>query len=172
MEYLELYYSERTDEMERKSIAGFVSKEERMAMVKTSIQETGTYEHTFDELEHGARVAWRNAPKCSNRKYWQQLKLLDARDVSSNEGMYSACMAHLAKAMACGSSEAYVTVFRPVTPGKDDGPQIWNDQLLSYAAYRKPISIDAFAERRHSFVGEEILGDPKNVSISLQIVQL
>jgi hypothetical protein len=69
MEYLELYYSERTDEM--KGTASFVSKEERMAIVKKSIHEAGTYEHTFDELEHGARVAWRNAPKCSNRKYWQ-----------------------------------------------------------------------------------------------------
>jgi nitric oxide synthase oxygenase domain/subunit len=98
MEYLELYYSERTDEM--KGTASFVSKEERMAIVKKSIHEAGTYEHTFDELEHGARVAWRNAPKCSNRKYWQQLKLLDARDVSTNKGMYTACMTHLARAVS------------------------------------------------------------------------
>jgi nitric oxide synthase oxygenase domain/subunit len=71
-----------------------------MAIVKKSIHEAGTYEHTFDELEHGARVAWRNAPKCSNRKYWQQLKLLDARDVSTNKGMYTACMTHLARAVS------------------------------------------------------------------------
>ena len=100
-------------------------------------------------LEHGARVAWRNAPKCSNRKYWQQLKLLDCRDVKSNKDIYGSCMKHLTKAVACGSAEAYVTVFRPSTPGTSDGPVIWNEQLLSYAAYNQ-----------HG----EIVGDPKNVS--------
>ena len=102
-------------------------------------------------LEHGARVAWRNAPKCSNRKYWQQLKLLDCRDVNSNKGIYGSCMKHLTKAVACGSAEAYVTVFRPSTPGTCDGPAIWNEQLLSYAAYNQQ---------------GEIVGDPKNVSFA------
>jgi nitric oxide synthase oxygenase domain/subunit len=69
--------------------------------------------------------------------------------------------------MVSGSSEAYVTVFKPATPGKDDGPQIWNDQLLQYAAFRKSISIDAFEEGGHAFAGEEIVGDPKNVSMLL-----
>ena len=101
MEYLDLYYYERTSTM--KGSDGFLSKEERMAMVQQSIDQTGTYEHTFDELEHGARIAWRNAPKCSNRKYWQQLKLLDARNVSTNKGMFKACMKHLSKAVSlCG----------------------------------------------------------------------
>ena len=99
--------------------------------------------------EHGARVAWRNAPKCSNRKYWQQLKLLDCRDVNTNEGIFRSCIKHLTKAVACGSAEAYITVFRPTKPGTSDGPAIWNDQLLSYAAYNQ-----------HG----EIIGDPKNVS--------
>ena len=102
--------------------------------------------------EHGARVAWRNAPKCSNRKYWQQLKLLDCRDVNTNEGIFGSCIKHLTKAVACGSAEAYVTVFRPTTPGTSDGPAIWNDQLLSYAAYSQD---------------GEIIGDPKNVSLLL-----
>ena len=29
----------------------------------------------------GARVAWRNAPKCANRKFAMELQLLDKRDV-------------------------------------------------------------------------------------------
>jgi nitric oxide synthase oxygenase domain/subunit len=65
--------------------------------------------------------------------------------------------------MVSGSSEAYVTVFKPATPGKDDRPQIWNDQLLQYAAWGKTTSIDTFAD--NAFSGEqEIVGDPKNVS--------
>ena len=100
-------------------------------------------------VEHGARLAWRNAPKCANRKYWQQLKLLDCREVDTNRGMFDSCIEHLTKAMACGSAEAYITVFRPETPGTSDGPRIWNDQLLQYAAYNQD---------------GRIIGDPKNVS--------
>ena len=100
-------------------------------------------------VEHGARLAWRNAPKCANRKYWQQLKLLDCREVDTNQGMFDSCIKHLTKAMACGSSEPYITVFRSETPGTSDGPRIWNDQLLQYAAYNQDGCI---------------IGDPKNVS--------
>ena len=57
--------------------------------------------------------------------------------------------------MSCGSSEAYITVFKPSQPEqKLDGPRIWNDQLLQYAAYQ--ITGDG--------TDEKILGDPKNVS--------
>ena len=45
LEYIELYYHEREDDMRGKT--GFISKEERMDMVKQSIEETGTYEHKF-----------------------------------------------------------------------------------------------------------------------------
>ena len=50
--------------------------------------------------------------------------------------------------MSCGVSEAYITVFKPATPGDLDGSYIWNDQLLQYAAYRD---------------GDAVIGDPKNV---------
>lgn len=63
--------------------------------------------------------------------------------------------------MACGSSEAYITVFKPKHPGSDvDGPRIWNSQLLQYAAYRKE---DA---------REEVMGDPKNVRPRCRILHL
>ena len=98
IEFIQLYYHERQDEM--KSVPGFLPLEERLNAIKRSIVATGTYEHTFDELQHGARVAWRNAPKCSNRKYWAQLKLLDKRKVTTNKGMYDACIEHLSKAVS------------------------------------------------------------------------
>ena len=98
IEFIQLYYHERQDEM--KSVPGFLTLEERLGAIKRSIVATGTYEHTYDELQHGARVAWRNAPKCSNRKYWAQLKLLDKRKVTTNKGMYDACIEHLSKAVS------------------------------------------------------------------------
>ncbi len=42
--------------------------EARSMEILTSIEHEGTYTHTFDELQYGARVAWRNASKCANRK--------------------------------------------------------------------------------------------------------
>ena len=48
MEYLELYYHERNEDMS--GIRGFLPKKERMAQVREAIHETGTYVHTFDEL--------------------------------------------------------------------------------------------------------------------------
>ena len=49
--------------------------EARKAEILLSIKDTGTYKHTFDELQYGARVAWRNAPKCANRKVRVNRKL-------------------------------------------------------------------------------------------------
>jgi hypothetical protein len=98
VEFIQLYYHERNDEMQ--GTDGFLPHEERISAIKESIYTTGTYVHTFDELQHGARVAWRNAPKCSNRKYWQQLKLLDQRTVTSNKEMFDSCIDHLSKAVS------------------------------------------------------------------------
>lgn len=97
-EFIELYYHERQDEV--KGNPECIPKADRLVQVKKCIQKSGTYEHTFDELQHGARMAWRNAPKCANRKYWQQLKLLDCRDVATNKGMFDSCIQHLAKAVS------------------------------------------------------------------------
>lgn len=49
MEYIELYYHERGDEMT--GVEGCATKEDRKKHVRKSIEETGTYEHTFDELQ-------------------------------------------------------------------------------------------------------------------------
>jgi hypothetical protein len=51
----------------------------RLAEITESILSRGTYELTFKELEVGAQISWRNAPKCSNRAYWDQLRVLDCR---------------------------------------------------------------------------------------------
>lgn len=98
IEFVQLYYHERSDEMQ--GIDGFLSCEERISEIQESIYATGTYVHTFDELQHGAQVAWRNAPKCSNRKYWQQLKLLDQRMATSNQEIFDSCIKHLSKAVS------------------------------------------------------------------------
>ena len=40
----------------------------RLKAVEKEIEETGTYKHTFEELEYGCRLAWRNSGRCIMRK--------------------------------------------------------------------------------------------------------
>eukprot|EP00898_Chlorokybus_atmophyticus_P001881 jgi/Chlat1/2694/Chrsp180S02868 len=108
----------------------------RWTEIEQEIETTGTYRHTFEELQHGARVAWRNAPKCSNRKFWGELTLLDKRDVTSAEGMLDACLEMLESATLHG----------------EGGPRIWNNQLMRYAGWRTPEGA--------------ILGDPAEVKFT------
>ena len=45
----------------------------------------GHYDHTFEELEHGARMAWRNSNKCIGRLFWQSLNVFDKREAITVE---------------------------------------------------------------------------------------
>ena len=64
MEFLELYYHERNEDMcETK---GFLPKKERMAQVRKAIRETGTYVHTFDELGEDMQKMMRDLFICAN----------------------------------------------------------------------------------------------------------
>eukprot|EP00898_Chlorokybus_atmophyticus_P007291 jgi/Chlat1/7563/Chrsp63S00556 len=109
----------------------------RWAAIAQEIETTGTYTHTLEELEHGARVAWRNAPKCSNRKFWSELTLLDRRDVTTAQGMHTACLDMLETATLHGATEVYISVFPPTHPiTGEGGPRIWNTQLMRYAGWR------------------------------------
>ncbi|KAG2450637.1 hypothetical protein HYH02_004477 [Chlamydomonas schloesseri] len=124
LEYQELYHRERGNSEETKT--------ERIKAILAEIEETGTYTHTFDELQHGARVAWRNAPKCSNRKFWEELTLLDYRHADTPEAMYLACLDLLEQATLSCVTTANLIAFRPQTPGTSDGPRVWNTQLIRY----------------------------------------
>ena len=49
--------------------------QERLKQVKNEIEEKGHYDLTYEELVYGARLAWRNAPRCVNRIVWRQLEV-------------------------------------------------------------------------------------------------
>ena len=51
------------------------SLEERLAEVSESIENSGSYELTAEELEFGSRTAWRNASRCVGRIQWSNLKV-------------------------------------------------------------------------------------------------
>ncbi|MGW0807408.1 nitric oxide synthase oxygenase [Nonomuraea sp. NPDC002799] len=122
----------------------------RLRGVARDIARGGTYTHTFEELEFGARVAWRNSNRCIGRLYWRSLLVRDRRAVRTAEGVALECVAHLREATANGKIRATVTILSPDTPALP-GPRVLNDQLVRYAGYR---------------TGDGVVGDPRNVELT------
>ncbi|MDX6740273.1 nitric oxide synthase oxygenase [Actinocorallia sp. A-T 12471] len=106
----------------------------RARAVREEIRRTGTYRHTPQELEYGARVAWRNSSRCIGRLYWRSLRVRDRRDVADAAGVAAECVAHLREATNDGRVRPVITVFAPDGP-EGKGPVIHSDQLVRYAGY-------------------------------------
>ena len=125
----------------------------RVRQVLDSIRSTGTYEHTSGELAFAARLAWRNAARCTGRDKWRTLKIRDRRHVSDAAGVATETIGHLRAATGTppGHIRSYITVFAPDTPDRP-GPRIWNPQVLGYAGYPR--------------ASGEIAGDPQNVPLT------
>ena len=107
----------------------------RLKEVKESIDHQGTYFHTTEELNHGARMAWRNSNRCIGRLYWKTLKVIDAREVNTADDIFSALGHHVNYAFNNGDIRSTITVFRQKMPGEEDGPRILNHQLLKSLLY-------------------------------------
>ena len=123
----------------------------RAAQVEEEITSTGTWTPTFEELEHGARMAWRNNARCIGRLFWPSLKVRDLRHISEPTEVHQALLEHLQTATNGGKIQPFITIFAPATA---EGPalRIWNHQLLGYAGYEQPDG--------------SILGDPKNLAFT------
>ncbi len=123
----------------------------RLRQVRREIATAGTYWHTPDELEFGARVAWRNSSRCIGRLYWRSLRVRDRRDVTAACDIAAESVAHLQEATNGGRIRPVITVFAPDAPDQP-GPRIVNSQLVRYAGY----------EADHGGV----TGDPANTGIT------
>ncbi|PZG18890.1 nitric oxide synthase oxygenase [Nonomuraea aridisoli] len=122
----------------------------RLRDIARDVSRYGTYTHTYEELEFGARVAWRNSSRCIGRLYWRSLKVRDRRQVSAAEGVALECVAHLREATGKGKIRPTITVMAPDAPSLP-GPRILNDQLIRYAGYRTE---------------DGVVGDPRNVELT------
>ncbi len=112
----------------------------RLQDIQEEINETNTYVHTFEELEHGAKVAWRNSNRCIGRLFWNSLHVFDERDATEADEIFAALERHIRFAGNDGKIRPTITIFRPSTNGKKD-VRIWNHQLLRYAGYTTDDSI-------------------------------
>ncbi|MEY8750154.1 nitric oxide synthase oxygenase [Alkalicoccobacillus gibsonii] len=124
-EFLNQCYSELGKEREELLV--------RLNQVKDDIQQSGFYTHTYEELVHGARMAWRNSNRCIGRFFWETLKVVDARECSDEESMAIAIFDHIKKATNGGNIVPYLTAFHPAH--ERGNIRIWNHQLIRYAGY-------------------------------------
>ena len=134
-----------------------VRLESRLRAVETEFAERGTWTPSFEELEHGARTAWRNNARCIGRLFWQSLKVRDLRHLSDPAEIHAECLRHLELATNGGKIQPLLTVFAPADA---NGPavRIWNHQLLGYAGYTR--------------ADGTILGDPKFVDMTREALRL
>jgi len=106
----------------------------RLQEVKKEIEQTGFYVHTFEELEHGARMAWRNSNRCIGRLFWQMLHVFDARHLDNEEEIAESLFRHIEFATNGGKIRPAITIFKAAEGGIEN-VRIWNHQLLRYAGY-------------------------------------
>jgi len=123
----------------------------RVEDVIKEIAETGTYEHTAEELTVGARLAWRHNTRCIGKLYWRGLTVRDLRDVTTAEGIVQGCLDHGELTFNKGRIKPTITIFAPNRPGRP-AARVWNGQLISYAGHRRPDGT--------------ILGDPHTAKIT------
>lgn len=122
--------------------------ERRLQQVRQQMESQGYYEHTEEELRHGAKMAWRNSNRCIGRFFWESLIVLDERHVQTEEEMAQALLRHIEFATNGGKIRPTITVFAAETPERP-AMRIWNHQLIRYAGYETeygvlgdPISIE------------------------------
>ncbi|HEY5892326.1 MAG TPA: nitric oxide synthase oxygenase [Chthoniobacterales bacterium] len=106
----------------------------RLAVVEEEIERTGTWTPSFEELEHGGRVAWRNNARCIGRLMWRSLQVRDCRHVTSRPEVFEECRNHLKRATNGGNIRPIMTVF-PAASAESGEWRIWNYQLLGYAGW-------------------------------------
>jgi nitric-oxide synthase, bacterial len=122
----------------------------RIAEITQEIRYKGEYEHTLEELIHGAKMAWRNSNRCIGRLFWESLRVHDARLVETEEEMADALFRHIEVATNGGKIRPVITIF---APARDGMPvvQIKNEQLIRYAGYETE---------------EGIVGDPASLAFT------
>ena len=129
---------------------------DRLMNMKQEVEACGTYEHTYEELAYGARVAWRNSNRCIGRLFWNRLNVVDARDAEDAESVFDALVNHIESATNDGKIVPTITIFKPEKDGREQ-VRIWNHQLLRYAGYETE---------------NGIIGDPDSLSFTKTCMDL
>ncbi|WP_340371484.1 nitric oxide synthase oxygenase [Peribacillus sp. FSL E2-0218] len=128
---------------------------DRIEQIKREINDTNKYEHTYEELVYGAKLAWRNSNRCIGRLFWESMRVLDKRMVQSEEEIVSSLFEHIEYATNNGNIRPVITIFKQNE--QKVKVDIWNHQLIRYAGY----------ETEHG-----IIGDPSSIEFTKQCLAL
>jgi nitric-oxide synthase, bacterial len=129
---------------------------ERIEEITKQIEKTGSYVHTSYEIDHGAKVAWRNSNRCIGRLFWDQIHTIDRRHVSTEAEIFEAIVQHMEYATNSGRIRPTITIFSPKTNHQQI--RIWNHQLIRYAGYQLEDGV--------------ITGDPATVEFTEKCIAL
>jgi nitric oxide synthase oxygenase domain/subunit/sulfite reductase alpha subunit-like flavoprotein len=157
-DFLRLYYKEN------KGIPLLQSLTDRLKDVQQEIAETGTYTHTYEELAYGCKVSWRNASRCINRIQWQNMDVMDRRDLdpSDTKGCFDLLLDHMRYCVSGATVQTTISIFPPKKPGESP-LRIWNPQILGYAGYH------CEGEDGES---SGVVGDPANMELTDELKRL
>lgn len=108
--------------------------ERRVQQIHDEIHRNGSYNHSYEELAHGAKMAWRNSNRCIGRLFWNRLHVFDARELDSEDAIFEALLRHIEFAVNGGEIRPAITIFKQAVGGLVP-VRIWNHQLLRYAGY-------------------------------------
>lgn len=103
----------------------------RLEQVKQEINVNGVYELTSEELEYGAKLAWRNSNKCIGRLFWKSLHVNDHRQLEEEDMIFNSLLDHIRYATNGGKIRPTISIYAW------NRVRIWNEQLIRYAGYEK-----------------------------------
>lgn len=146
-EFLELSYKELNKSEQH--------LQSRLAEVKEMIEQQGYYIHTTEELDYGAKLAWRNSNRCIGRLFWNSLTTFDERHLNTEEDIFKALLQHIEYATNEGRIRPTISIFHQNTPTKK--VRLWNHQLIRYAGYR---------------MEDGIIGDPHSLEFTEACIAL
>ncbi|MBV7509128.1 nitric oxide synthase oxygenase [Bacillus sp. sid0103] len=129
--------------------------EHRLNELNEQLRNKGFYEHTNLELEYGAKMAWRNSNRCIGRLFWDQLNVIDKRNLKTEEEIIEALFEHIEYATNKGRIRPTITIFSQ--KASNQKVRIWNHQLIRYAGYKTE---------------QGVLGDPHSISFTDTCIDL
>lgn len=140
-DFIEQFYRETN----REGIA------KRLSEIQLEINQTGSYYQTYEELEFGAKLAWRNSNRCIGRLFWNSLKVRDCRHISTSAALFSELETHLNFATNGGKIRSTISIFPAKNTTQNINWKIWNYSLLQYAGYNQHATV---------------VGDPKHIKFT------
>ena len=148
MTFFEEYYADD------KNSCPIEERDARIAEVLVSIEMTGDYLHTSDELTWAAKTAWRNAARCVGRDLWKSLVVADERNAFTCQDVFDGICRNLRIAFNGGKIIPSATIFRQRFRKDQSTPgiRLWNGVLLGFAGFKME--------------NGDVIGDPKNISLT------